>query len=283
MRGLSGAPEPGRAWQLPPLRNPREELARCREQVLRLSHAIGADASWFQHFAWPLLLRWEALVAGLPAPCGEPDVLSQVLSSAAAAAETLPPEAAREAVQARLARAHHAAVRQAWWCARSVRLACADGRRWNPADRDARCWRAATPAPHWCECLDLVQTGDPWGGAAHALVRRGVWGGRPGQGRWLASREGWNLLWPLAGRDLVAAAAGAGRSLEPHHAAVLDGLPRALRAWGYLRGDGVPGPARRADGRTLTVLPVSARLRVRCGLVAGLPAQPDVVLEDRTR
>ncbi|MDE3010481.1 MAG: hypothetical protein KGI67_06290 [Pseudomonadota bacterium] len=270
---------------LAPLRCARDELAAHGVWLQRLAHALGAGLPWFRAQAWPCLLAWEALVAGLPQVDGQGSALTRVLGAAAVVAETALDLPAGDAPARRLHLADRAARRQAWSSARVLTVHAADGRCWNPRLQALRSWRRQAPEPQHC-CLPPPGTGDdPWGDAAARLVRRGVWNPRPGLGRWHCDGLGWSLLWPLAGLDLlrsiaaqqIADAHAGGGSTQSLAPGMLPQLPSALADWDYAPSGAVPLTRRRSDGRLVEVLPVTQQLRARSGLPPRLAAAADLL------
>lgn len=283
---MAGWADVARRQPLAPLRCARLELADHGVWLQRLAHALGAGLPWFRAQAWPCLLAWEALVAGLPQIDGKGSALARVLGAAALVAETAAVLPAGDPPARRLKLADLAARRQAWSSARVLAVHAADGSCWNPRLQALRSWRGKSPEPQHC-CLPPAGTGDdPLGEAAVRLVRRGIWNLRPGLGRWHYDGQGWSLLWPLAGLDLLRSIAALPAAAEPAGSratrsiaqGLLTLLPSALADWDYAPSGAVPLARHRGDGRMVEVLPVTQQLRARSGLPSQPPAAADLLL-----
>ena len=158
----------------------------------------------------------------------------------------------------------------AWLRLQGVRVFDAHGRPWDPAQLSLRSWRRLHPLPHRLVELAGAERGDPWPGLARQLFERGVWHCHSALGRCLQHKGIWALLWPLAGRDLIASyAAQHGRTLD------VAGLIEELHWFGHLAapaGLAHETHARtcewpRADGRVFTVLPVNPAFLLTCGVL----------------
>ncbi len=227
---------------------------------------------WFRRHAMPLVQQWESWSAelapsgvprvaarrspspALPGPAGAlPLQLDHFLQLAVVAARQVPATSG-DAPWPRL-RAAHLAVLEAQWRGVEAATIQSAGACWSPTRGSLRGWRRCHPGPAHLVLEDAALRADPWRRASQTLAARGIW--RPGHcDRWLRETEGWALLWPLAGRDLLTTLAAADLHL-PDVEAVRQGLAH----WGHLR----PGRHTchdwvRADGRVLQGLSVANSL-----------------------
>jgi hypothetical protein len=250
--------------------DPQVALGRERPLVQRLFYACGGPVDWFAERVWPQMIAWEAAVVGLAADpsAGAPSSLRSVLAAAAGAAEarTVAVSDSSNDCEDRLAAATRAALAAARHWGRIAEVRSTEGAAWNPKDESLRAWRSRHPGQHWLAISPAARGDDPWGRAAEKLVSAGIWRLHERAGRWLPLSDGWALLWPLAGRDLLrrlAEEGGGQLQLED----VLSGLAE----WSYLGTSLRESPIRsllRDDGRSVLALPVSANLLRRAGLAA---------------
>jgi len=213
---------------------PSDLEARLR---VRLFHALGGNPAWFRQRAYPRLLALlDEVAARKPPSAAAERALHFALAAAAEAAEALTADAAG------MPAAQSLAVQRLERACRAARLAC-------------------QPPP----CRP-----DPLGAAARRLVSDGIWSLDSRTGRWFRVGSEWALLWPLAGRDLLAA-------VSPQDLTdwTLAGVLSGLACAGYLCADPSSAlvPALRRDGRRLKVALVTQSFAQRSGFAgAGEPS-----------
>lgn len=214
-----------------------------REALAALFLALGGSPGWFRQHVLPWLEVWSRRWPGSAPP------LITCRSCAADDSGSPPPAAVAPAAQAWLQVLHAA-----------VQLASAMPRTQSPAWRLWQVHRALEAQATDLACALQI---DPWQVAAATLVRQGRWHARSLLGRWVPGMPLPRLLWPLAGRDLLAALPDSAPAVL--RALTVDSLPRHLCCWGHVPAQGLqPVPYTRSDGREVQVLAVRPSLLRAC-------------------
>lgn len=201
------------------------------ELQARLFLALGGKRDWFRRHVLVRFFEWEARVAGL-AWEAQPLVL-KLLEEALLTLERCPCNPGQDHPRDRLLAVHREFLRQEAFSLAGVKIT--DGERvWTPGRGPLRSWRLGTRGPVQLTAPTKIDTRTRE--AMAQCVATGVWH-VGGMGRLQRCPEGFLLLWPLAGRDLM-------RQLEftLHELALVLSASEHLHSW------------TRPDGRAMTGL-----------------------------